>query len=381
MIYLDNSATTRPCAAAIDAANAAMRDFGNPSSLHGLGIKAQEYVDDARRAAASALDCREDEIYFTSGGTEGNNTAIIGASLARKKRGNRVVISAVEHDSVIASAKYLEDIGFEVAKVAPKRDGCIDTEKFAAAIDEKTVLVSCMLVNNETGAVFPVEKLKGIIEQKNAPALLHTDAVQALGKMKLSVKALGCDLLTVSAHKIHGIKGAGALYIKKGVTVRPRSLGGHQERGFRAGTEAVPAIAAFGAAINGIDLKDAAYIRSLKAAFVNAITQIPFAVINSPSDASPYIINFSLPGYKSETLLHALEGRGIYVSSGSACKKGELSHVLLAQGLPRELADSAVRVSLDRENTEEDARLFGQALFDIVSKTAHDNSVSRKYMR
>lgn len=372
MIYLDNSATTRPSVAAAQAAKEMFENFGNPSSLHHVGVAAQRVTDGARKAVAKAIDAREDEIFFTSGGTEANNTALIGGAFARRKRGDTIVITAVEHDSVMASAKFLEEQGFRVIKVTPAADGTLTAEDFEKVIDSRTILVSCMLVNNETGAIFPVEKLRGIVRRVNAPALIHVDAVQALGKMRVSAEDMGCDMLTVSAHKIHGLKGSGALFIKKGTTLRPFILGGHQEKGFRAGTEATPAIAAFGAACGELDhVKEAKHLREVKQAFLDRLAHIPQVRVNSPEKSAPHIINFSVPGYRSETLLHAFESRDIYVSSGSACKKGEISHVLKAQGLPREITDSAVRVSLSKDNTVAQADVFAQALDEIIATVAH----------
>lgn len=376
MIYLDNSATTKPSPSAIKAAADMFENFGNPSALHSVGAKAQSVLEDARSEVARAINAKDDEIVFTSGGTEANNTAVIMPALARRKRGNRVVISAVEHDSVMASAKYLEDQGFDVVRVSPKSDGCIAAEDFEKVIDESTVLVSCMLVNNETGAIFPVEALRSIVKKANSPALIHVDAVQALGKIPVSVKRLDCDMLSLSAHKIHGLKGCGALYISKEaqklMKFYPYLKGGHQENGLRAGTEATVNIAAFGAACRELNVsRDGGSMRRVKDAFIRELSLIKGVIINSPERSAPHIINFSVPGYKSETLLHAFEQREIYVSSGSACKKGEKSHVLKAQGLPDEITDSTVRVSLSKENTEEEAVIFCNALREIIGSVVH----------
>lgn len=372
MIYFDNSSTTAPSQAAIDAVNGMLVNFGNPSSLHRLGAAAQTEMDEAREAVAGAVGASPSEIFFTSGGTEANNTAITGGAAARRRRGNKIVITAVEHDSVLMPAKNLESAGFRVETVAPGQDGTIDPSAFERAVDGDTVLVSCMMVNNETGAVFPVEKLRDIVVRAGAPALIHVDAVQALGKLRISVQDIGCDMMTLSAHKIHGIKGCGALYVKKGVTVRPFMLGGGQERGFRAGTEATAAIAAFGAACRELNpAADAAKMLEVKEELLRGLAGIPQVIVNSPGLSAPHIINFSVPGYRSETLLHAFEARDIYVSSGSACKKGALSHVLIAQGLSRERADSAVRVSLCRDNTPDEAARFIAALKEIISTVAH----------
>lgn len=376
MIYLDNSATTKPSASAIKAATDMFENFGNPSALHEVGARAQAVLEDARSEIARVISAKVEEIVFTSGGTEANNTAVIMPALARRKRGNRVVVSAVEHDSVMASAKYLENQGFDVVYVYPEKDGSITAEAFERAIDQNTVLVSCMLVNNETGAIFPCEKLRSIVKKANSPALIHVDAVQALGKIPVSVKRLDCDMLSFSAHKIHGLKGSGALYIsqeaQKLMKFYPYLKGGHQENGLRAGTEATVNIAAFGAACRELDVsRDGAKIRQVRDAFARELSLIKEVIINSPEKSAPHILNFSVPGYKSETLLHAFEQKGIYVSSGSACKKGEKSHVLKAQGLPDEITDSTVRVSLSKENTEEEARIFCDALREIIGSVVH----------
>lgn len=373
MIYLDNSATTKPSRAAIDAAVEAMTNtFGNPSSLHSIGFEAQNMLTAARKNIANALSSRDDEIYFTSGGTEGNNIAVFGSAYARKKRGNRIVSTAVEHSSVKAALDELEKEGFEIIRLLPDENGNINISSFNEAINEKTVLVTCMMVNNETGAAFPVEKIRRIITAKSAPALFHIDAVQAFGKIPVSVRALDADLITVSAHKIHGIKGCGALWVKKGTTLRKHSFGGLQENSLRPGTEAVPAIAAMGAATAEINAAETAEkCKNVKNEFIKALSVIDGVVINSPENGAPHILNISVPGYKSETLLHALEEREIYVSSGSACKKGEKSYVLSAQGLPDNRIDSALRLSFCRDNSAIEAEIFAHSLKEIMATTAN----------
>lgn len=378
VIYLDNSATTKPSKAAVDAAVKAMSEvFGNPSSLHSLGFEAQNILTLARKNIAKVLSAREDEIYFTSGGTESNNIAVFGSAYARKKRGNRIVSTAVEHSSVKAALDELEKEGFEVIRLMPDEEGNISLSAFNEAIDEKTVLVTCMAVNNETGAVFPVEKIRRIITARSAPALFHIDAVQAFGKMPLSVRSSDADLITASAHKIHGIKGCGVLWIKKGTTLRKRTFGGLQENSLRPGTEAVPAIAAMGAAAAEINAAETAEkCKNTKEAFVEELSRIDGVVINSPRNGASHILNISVPGYKSETLLHALEKREIYVSSGSACKKGEKSYVLAAQRLSDKRIDSALRISFCRDNSPDEAEIFAQSLKEImgtIANTLHKN--------
>ena len=373
MIYLDNSATTKPSEAAVAAAEYVMREaFGNPSSLHTLGMQAEDALQRARRQAAAALSAREEEICFTSGGTEANNLALLGGAAARQKRGRRIVTTAIEHASIEDSARELEARGFEVVRVQPEADGTIDAEALRQAITPDTILVSVMMVNNETGALPPVEVVAPRIREVGAPALFHIDAVQALGKYKIDPAALGADLVTVSGHKIHALKGCGALYIRRGVTIRRRSFGGSQERSMRAGTEGVPAIAAFGAACAQLDPARARRaIEPVKEAFCRALLAIPGVACNSPENGAYHILNISAPGYRSETLLHALARREIYVSSGSACKKGEKSPVLTAQGLPPARIDGALRLSFCEDNTVEEAAPVAAALREILKTTAH----------
>lgn len=357
IVYLDNSSTTKPCGGAVKAINEALNlDFGNPSSLHILGFNAEKRVAAARKAAADMLSARESEIYFTSGGTEGNNTALFGAANARKKRGNRIVTTAVEHPSVLEPLKRLESEGFEVIRIKPESDGTISEKSIFDAVNDKTVLVSIMLVNNETGAVFPVSAAREAINKAGAPAILHCDAVQAFGKMPINVNTLGADVITASAHKIHGPKGVGVLYIKKGVTLRPLILGGGQENGFRSGTESVPLICGLHGAISEIGgiTENLEKVKKLRDYAVERLKSIDCISINSPESALPYVLNFSVTGYRSETLLHFLESKGVYVSSGSACAKGKGSYVLSEMGLSRERTDSAVRISFSRFNTTDD---------------------------
>lgn len=363
MIYLDHAATTRPCEPAVEAVRQAMcLHWGNPSSLYAFGMQAEDILEDARRRAAALLGCTRREIYFTSGGTEANALAVFGAAEAGKRRGRRIVTSAVEHASVLESMAQLERQGFEMVRLSPGADGNLDADALQNAITPDTILVSLMLVNNETGAHLPVRAAADAIRRVGAPALLHCDAVQAFGKIPVSVKALGADLLTASAHKIHGPKGCGLLYKLAAARIVPRTFGGGQEQGLRPGTEAVPAVAGFGAAMAQLDISGSqAAVKALNAWLRDAVQQAGYP-IHSPADASDYILNFSVPGYRSETLLHALESAGICVSSGSACAGGKKSHVLQAMGLPARQLDSALRVSLGPENTVAELEQLMQAL-------------------
>lgn len=354
--YLDNSATTQVCTSAAKMALDMMTvEYGNPSSLHSKGIKAECFVEKARLIIAKSLGCEEDEIYFTSGGTEANNTALFGVADAKKRLGKKIVTTAVEHSSVMESAKRLESLGYEVVYLSPDKSGAVSYEQLYKTIDENTVLVSVMCVNNETGALMPVDKIKKIIKAKNSPALFHTDAVQAYGKALLKVKKIGCDLMSISSHKVHGPKGVGALYIKKGVRITPLIYGGEQQKKLRPGTESTPLICAFGEAVKEFDIdKNKAIVKELNSYARGKLSLIDGVCFNNTEDCSEYIINISVKGIRSETMLHHLASNGIYVSSGSACGKGKKSYVLTAMGISDDLADSALRISFSKYNTKED---------------------------
>lgn len=366
MIYLDNSATTKPCASAVIAANEAMCEaWGNPSSLHRLGVEAESIINETRSKIADTLGCREDEIFFTGSGTEANNMAIIGAAESLKRRGNKIVTTSVEHPSVLNTCKHLEENGFEVTYIKPQSDGHVLASDILNAVDNKTVLVTMMLVNNETGCIFPVREVAEGLKEMRLMALLHTDCVQAFGKMEIDVTELGVDLLTASGHKIHGPKGIGFLYKRKGLNnLKPVIHGGGQEKGLRSGTESVPLIAALGGAVD--ELKITASLKAMKelhAYAVERLSSLDGLVINTPDrDILPYIINISVIGYRSETLLHFLEQQDIFVSSGSACAKGKGSYVLTEMGLSADLTDSALRISFSKNNTFEDIDKLCEAL-------------------
>ena len=364
MHYLDNSATTQVCKEAADAAYRVMReDFGNPSSLHRLGIKAEEAVEEARRSISDTLSVEAKNIVFTSGGTEANNTIIFGAAQALKRRGNRIVVSAVEHSSVYESAKHLAESGWDVRFAPVDERGTVDIDKLKELLNEKTVLVSIMTVNNETGAIMPVGQIARLVHKSCPEALFHTDAVQAYCKMPLKPKKLGADLMTVTAHKIHGAKGCGAFYIRDGARILPLLYGGEQQKKLRPGTESSPLIAAFGAAASAADIASQdEYIRRLNAYAVERLSSLKGIAFNSTPDALPYIINISVPGVRSETMLHHLERSGVYVSSSSACAKGKRSYVLEAMGLPDDRIDSSLRISFCKYNTLEDIDALIQGL-------------------
>lgn len=362
--YLDNSATTK---VSENAAKKAMQlmceNFGNPSSLHSFGFEAEKELSAARENIASLIGAKENEIYFTSGGTEANNLALMGTAEAKKRAGNKIIVTAIEHNSVLDTAKHLEALGYEVEFIYPKDKNGFDIKDFENAIDEKTVLVSVMMTNNETGLMPPVSKIPAIIKRKSSPALFHIDAVQALGKENINVVSLKCDLMSISAHKIHGPKGVGALYIKKGVRILPRTFGGKQENSLRPGTEALPLIGAFSVAASEVKVfENYDKISKLNIYLRQKLADLSDIIINSPDDASPYILNFSAKGIRSETMLHHLSGYGVYVSSGSACSKGGKSHVLSALSIDDDLADSAIRVSFSKESTKEDVDALLEAL-------------------
>ena len=372
-VYLDNSATTRPCREAVEAVRVMLEgNYGNPSSLHGAGIKAAKALIKARQSIADKLGCEKDEIYFTSGGTEANNLALFGAARANGRRGNRIVTTAIEHESVIQSIDELEKEGFETVRLEPDRYGNITAAQLEEAVNKQTVLISVMYINNEVGSVLPVDKIRKICERAGAPALIHTDCVQAFGKVDVRPKKLGADLVTVTAHKIHGPKGCGALYVRKGVRILPRTFGGEQEKRLRPGTEASPLIAGFGAAADALpDLKEQSEKISALNAYARAsLSKIDGVAFNSGESASPYILNLYVPTFmRSQTVIQELSANyGIYVSSGSACAKGKRSHVLTAMRLGGETVDKSIRVSFSRFSTMDDVDALCAALTEITKK-------------
>lgn len=357
-VYLDNAATTRPCEPAVSAVFQNMvEDYGNPSSLHALGLKAEQNVAEARKAIAAALVCDPQCITFTSGATECNNTAIFGAVKNYGKRKKKIVVSAIEHPSVAEPIKYLEEKeGFEVVRIKPTRNGGIAVEDFIEAVDENTCLVSCMLVNNETGSIQPIRKIFSHVKRNFPECITHCDAVQGFMKIPMKSAELFADIIVVSGHKVHAVKGVGAMYIRKGIRVAPLLMGGGQEKSLRSGTESVPLIAGFGAAVRALmPTMSVAYSNAeeINAYLRKKLSKLDYVTINSAlENNSPYIINFSVKGIRSEIMLHFLESKEIYVSSGSACSKGAHSSVLTAMGIADKLADSAIRVSVGRTTTK-----------------------------
>ncbi len=369
-IYLDNAATTRPHAAVVEAMQRVLtEDYGNPSSLHGKGLAAERLVAAAREAVARSLGVTPEEIIFTCGGTEANNLAIHDA--IRLAGRHHVIATAIEHSSVLEPIRRLTQEGFEVTELPVDREGRVTAAQVTEAIRPETVLVSIMAVNNEIGTVQPIEEIARAIHQRSGDGrriVFHVDGVQAWGKIRLQPVQTGIDLLSVSGHKVHGPKGAGVLYIRRGVRLPPLFFGGEQERGIRPGTENVPGIAGLGVAAarlsEGLD-EAATRMQSLKARLLEQILEIPDVRVNSPTGGSaPHILNVAFPGIRGETLLHRLEMDGVFVSTGSAChsRTPTPSHVLLAIGLPPDLATSSLRFSLSRFTTSEEIDAAAVAL-------------------
>lgn len=373
-VYLDNAATTRVCPEAADIAYKTMLEtYGNPSSTHAKGREAKAVLDNARKQLAAALDCSPSEVYFTSCGSEGDNWAIINGAESMRRKGLHIISSEVEHDAVRKSMDELKRRGFEVTMLKPESDGSISPEAVIAALRPDTVLVSLMMVNNETGAVTDIAAVSKALKKAKSIALLHTDAVQGFMKVPFSAKRLGADMITVSGHKIHAPKGIGALYIKTGVKIKPYIIGGAQESGLRAGTEAMPQIAAFGKAceLAKASMADATerMARLRQYAAERIVAEMPEAVIIG--GGAPHILSVSLPGWRSEVLMNFLEARSVFVSRSSACKKGGRSHVLEAMGLPAEVIDGAVRISLSRYTTKDELDELCSALKDAHDTLAH----------
>lgn len=371
--YLDNCSTTQICEQAVQSITKSLTEnFGNPSSLHKKGFDAECAVAEARADIAKAIGAKTGEIYFTSGGTESNNLAIFGAALAKQRRGKRIITSEVEHASVSGAVAELERRGFEVVRIKPQVNGTIDANKVMDAINGETILISMMLVNNETGAVAPIEKIARAARGYAPNAIIHCDGVQAFGKMPLDVNKLGVHLVSLSAHKVHGPKGVGALYIKEKTNLTPLFYGGGQEGKVRPGTEAVALIEGFAAAVRAMpDINGhTKAMTALKERLVKGLEGLEGVVINSPKDSLPQIVNFSVLGIKSETMLNFLSSKGIYVSSGSACSKGKASPVLTALGLSRERVDSAIRVSFSRFTKSEDIDCLLEALVEGMATLA-----------
>ena len=384
--YLDNSATTRcsdrACQLMVDLLT---KDYGNPSSLHMKGIEAERFVETAKKKIAKTLRVSEKEIIFTSGGTESNNLAIIGAAMANRRAGNHIITTSIEHASVENPMEFLKEQGFEITYLSVDENGIISLEELEEAVMEQTILVSMMQVNNEIGAIEPVAEAAELIKKKNPATLIHVDAIQSYGKMYIYPKKLGIDMLSVSGHKIHGPKGSGFLWVKEKTKLKPLILGGGQQKGMRSGTENVPAIAGLGEAAEEIyenlDEKRA-HLYGLKQRFIDGIEKLEGTHVNGKTgeDSAPHIVSVSFEGIRSEVLLHSLEDRGIYVSSGSACSsnnhagKQKGSKTLRNIHLKENLLDSTLRFSFSVHTTEEEIDYALEVLGELLP-------VLKKYTR
>lgn len=390
--YLDNSATTRCFDEVRELMNEVMDvHYGNPSSMHNIGVDAENYVKNAKEIIAKTLKCQDKEIIFTSGGTESDNMAIIGGALANKRVGNHIITTKIEHPAVLDTFKYMESIGYEVSYLDVDKSGRVDLNGLKNALRKDTVLVSVMHVNNEIGSCQPLEEIGKIIKANNEKTLFHVDSVQGYGKYRINPKKMNIDMMSVSGHKIHGPKGIGFLYIKDKVKVNPIIFGGGQQKGMRSGTENVPAIAGLGKAAeviyNDFDKKMDELYR-LKALLINKLSEIEdvsfnglttndFPVsIENVKETSPHVVSASVKGVRAEVLLHALEEKEIYVSSGSACatNKPAISETLKAINLPTELLDSTIRLSLSVETTEEQIMYTVDVMKELIPTL-------RKYLR
>lgn len=376
-VYLDNSATTKPYKEVVEETIKYMEHhFGNPSSLHRMGVTAEKAMKESRKSVASSLGVREEEVFFTSGGTEADNTALFGAVQARKRRGNKIITSQIEHPAVLESCRKLEESGFRVEYIPVDKNGVVDIKALESALDDQTILISVMHVNNEVGSIQPVSEIvdlkNGIRSKSGTEILLHVDAVQSYGKLPIPIS--GIDMLSVSGHKIHGPKGVGALFVRKGLTIQPYLFGGGQERGMRSGTENVPAAAGFGVAAElsrGNLTKRIESMKKVKTFLEEGIrSELSDVRFNSTENSSHSILNASFLGVRGEVLLHTLEQSEIYVSTGSACssrKKGQ-SHVLKAMGLSDREIEGAIRFSFSEFNTTEEMEYVLDRLKEAVNK-------------
>lgn len=374
MIYLDNAATTKPSQKAAEAMLMSVEEFGNPSSLHGAGLRAEKLINGAKDNFAKALGVDKKNIYFTSGGTEANNLAILGAADVMKRRGNRVITSKIEHPSVIEAFKKLEKDGFDVVYVGVNRDGAVNLDEFSEALTDDTVLVSIMHTNNETGVIQPISDISRLTREKAKNCVIHCDCVQAFGKLSIKPEQLGVDAISISAHKIHGFKGCGALYTK--TRISPVIVGGEQQNEIRPGTENVGGILAFSAALSECTF-DADEMRRKRTLMKNLLSEkLDNIVINgSCENNSGSVLNVSFVGIKAEILLHSLERYEIYVSTGSACSshKPQPSHVLTAMGASQKEIDGAIRISFSQNTTDSEIVYASEKIAEEVKNI-------RKYM-
>lgn len=375
MIYFDNSATTRPCKEAVEAMTLALtQSWANPSALYGFGIDAAKELRVSRQQVAAAMGAEPDRVFFTSGGTEADNWAIFGTVKRFGKRGKHIITTAIEHHAVLNCMKELESQGYEVTYLQPDSMGCVTAQQLKAALRPDTILVSIMMVNNEVGSVMPIAQMAKLTHKLCPNAIFHTDAVQGFLKIPFSAKMLGADLISISSHKIHGPKGAGALYISpKLKSFPPMIYGGGQESGYRSGTEGTPAIAGFAAACAACAATvtaDIAHESALLAKLVEKISSLEQIQINGAHQA-PHILSLSIPGVPTQNTINILQDHGICVSAGSACAKGHRSHTLTAMNLSPQVMDSSFRVSLSRETTEEDLDALVAGIASVLRWKAH----------
>lgn len=368
-IYLDNAATTKPCPAAVAAVMEALTEnWGNPSAVHQLGLRAEKAVKQARQQVAAVLGCSPDQLFFTSGGTEGDNFAVFSVAQRYHKRGRHIITTAVEHHAVLRPIQALEAQGFEVTYLKPEADGTISPAALLGALRKDTILVSIMMVNNETGAVNDIARLAKLTHQKST-AVFHTDAVQGFCKVPFRASTLGADIVSVSSHKIQGPKGCGAVYVDKKLHLPPVMYGGGQEKNMRSGTESVPMILGFGAACQtaseGLPEKLRTMERRKQQCLQLLEEKVPQAVILG-SHQAPHVISLAVPGVRSQGLIGCLQEKGVYVSAGSACSRGHRSHVMEAMGFAPELIDGSIRVSTCFDTTPEEIEGFVSALAEAV---------------
>lgn len=381
-IYLDNSATTRAFGEVVDIVSRVMyEDYGNPSSMHQKGVEAERYVKESKEIIAKTLKVQDKEIFYTSGGTESDNWALMGAASAGSRAGRHLITTKVEHPAILQTMEYLESIGYEVTYLSVDKQGVIRLEELNEALRPDTILVSIMHVNNEVGAVQPIEEAGALIKRVNPKTLFHVDAVQSFGKYKLFPKKSKIDMLSVSGHKIHGPKGTGFLYIDEHVKIKPILFGGGQQKGLRSGTENVPGVAGIGKATQLMYRnlsEDVERLYKLKRHFTDGILQISNVKINGPmyEEGAPHIVSVSFAGVRSEVLLHALEDRGVYVSAGSACasNKHSVSATLKSMGVAQDMLDSTIRFSFSIFTTKEELDYTLKCLNEILP-------MLRKYTR
>ena len=381
-IYLDNSATTRCLESVANiVAKVMCEDYGNPSSMHMKGVQAENYVKMAKMVIAKNLKVNEKEIFFTSGGTESDNWAIIGAAMANHRAGNHLITTCIEHPAVLRTMEYLETQGFQVTYLPVDEFGRIRLQDLENALTPNTILVSIMHTNNEIGSLQPIAEAGNLIKRYNPNIVFHVDAVQGYGKFRIAPKKMGVDMMSVSGHKIHGPKGIGFLYINEKVKIKPISYGGGQQKGMRSGTDNVPGVAGLAKAVEEVYQsleKDVEHLYAIKEYFINGLMQIPDVKINGYTgfDSAPHIVSVSIRSVRSEVMLHALEDRGIYVSAGSACSshKATTSATLRAIGVEKDLLDSTIRFSFSIFTTREEIDYTLKVLYDIIP-------MLRKYTR